>query len=168
MSESFFDTCVNWSCVTRCGCRTTSSTLFTVYLCGLDFIGSIFQPFEMASYIRDVREQNAIKIFSLTNRKISLCVFSLCAKWTESCPNPVNISTTWKNLRSFLSILDRMQWAKKPSHATVPLNRTYKFWALGDSKQFLHCFIYIRWSMVIFWRITEQYPDNVNTNFSRS
>jgi hypothetical protein len=28
-----------------------------------------------------------------------------------------------KNLRSFLSILDRMQWAKKPSHATVPLNR---------------------------------------------
>jgi hypothetical protein len=30
MSENFFDTCVNWSCVTRCGCRTTSSTLFTV------------------------------------------------------------------------------------------------------------------------------------------
>jgi hypothetical protein len=30
MSETFFDTCVNWSCVTRCGCRTTSSTLFTV------------------------------------------------------------------------------------------------------------------------------------------
>jgi hypothetical protein len=31
MSETFFDTCVNWSCVTRCRCRTTSSTLFTVY-----------------------------------------------------------------------------------------------------------------------------------------
>jgi hypothetical protein len=30
MSETFFDTCVNWSCVTRCGRRTTSSTLFTV------------------------------------------------------------------------------------------------------------------------------------------
>jgi hypothetical protein len=30
MSETFFDTCVNWSCVTRCGWRTTSSTLFTV------------------------------------------------------------------------------------------------------------------------------------------
>ncbi len=30
MSETFFDTCVNWSCVTRCGCRTTSSSLFTV------------------------------------------------------------------------------------------------------------------------------------------
>ncbi len=30
MSETFFDTCVNWSCVTRCGCRTTSSTLFTL------------------------------------------------------------------------------------------------------------------------------------------
>ncbi len=25
MSETFFNTCVNWSCVTRCGCRTTSS-----------------------------------------------------------------------------------------------------------------------------------------------
>ncbi len=24
MSETFFDTCVNWSCVTRCRCRTTS------------------------------------------------------------------------------------------------------------------------------------------------
>jgi hypothetical protein len=31
MSETFFDTCVNWSCVTRCGYRTTSSTLFTVW-----------------------------------------------------------------------------------------------------------------------------------------
>jgi hypothetical protein len=30
MSETFFETCVNWSCVTRYGCRTTSSTLFTV------------------------------------------------------------------------------------------------------------------------------------------
>ena len=33
MSENLFDTCVNWSCVTRCGCRTTSSTLFTVSSC---------------------------------------------------------------------------------------------------------------------------------------
>ncbi len=32
MSKTFFDTCMNWSCVTRCGCRTTSSTLFTVYV----------------------------------------------------------------------------------------------------------------------------------------
>jgi hypothetical protein len=31
MSITLFDTCVFWSCVTRCGCRTTSSTLFTVY-----------------------------------------------------------------------------------------------------------------------------------------
>ncbi len=35
MSESFFDTCVNWSCVTRCGCRTTLSTLFIQ--CSLNF-----------------------------------------------------------------------------------------------------------------------------------
>jgi hypothetical protein len=31
MSKNLFDTCVFWSCVTRCGCRTTSSTLFTVW-----------------------------------------------------------------------------------------------------------------------------------------
>jgi hypothetical protein len=31
MSKTFFDTCVFWSCVTRCRCRTTSSTLFTVF-----------------------------------------------------------------------------------------------------------------------------------------
>ncbi len=37
-SETFFDSCVNWSCVTRCGCRTTSSTLFTVD--NLDLSGS--------------------------------------------------------------------------------------------------------------------------------
>jgi hypothetical protein len=34
------------------------------------FIGSIFQPCEMASYIRAVREQNAIKILSLPDEKI--------------------------------------------------------------------------------------------------
>ncbi len=28
--KTFSDTSANWSCVTRCGCRTTSSTLFTV------------------------------------------------------------------------------------------------------------------------------------------
>ncbi len=32
MSKTFFATCVFWSCVTRCGCRTTSSTLFTVQI----------------------------------------------------------------------------------------------------------------------------------------
>ncbi len=78
-------------------------------------------PCQMASNIRALRKQNAIKIFSLPNIKISLCVFSLCAKWVKSCPNSVNISTTWKNLRSFLSLIDRMQWAKKPSHAIFPL-----------------------------------------------
>ncbi len=45
-----------------------------------DFAGSIFQPFHMASHIRDLRGQNALKIFSLPNRKISLCAFSVCAK----------------------------------------------------------------------------------------
>ena len=90
--------------------------LSTTYV---DFIGSIFQPCEMASYFRAVGEHNAIK--ACVTEKILLCVFSLCAKWVKSCPNPVNISTTWKKSRSFLFILDRMQWAKKPSHATVPL-----------------------------------------------
>ncbi len=103
-----------------------------------DFIGSIYQPSEIASYIRTARKLNAIKIFSLPNRKISLCMFSLCPEWDKSCPNPVNISTIRKkNLRSFLSILDRMHWAKKPSHATVPL-----------SLCLVHCFI---WFEVCSW-----------------
>ncbi len=66
------------------------------------------------------REQNEIKIFCQSHRKISLCVFSVCARWVNSYSSSVNIGTTWKNLRSFLSILDRMQWTKKTSHATVP------------------------------------------------
>ncbi len=93
-----------------------------------DFIGSIFQPCEMASYIGAVREQNGIEIFSLPNRKISLCVFSLCAKWVT-----VNLTLTQKilaqhekNVGSSLFILGRMQWAKKPSHATVPLKGIFR------------------------------------------
>jgi hypothetical protein len=39
-----------------------------------EYIGPIFNPCEMASDIRAVREQNAIEIFfSLRNRQISLC-----------------------------------------------------------------------------------------------
>ncbi len=38
------------------------------------------------NYLWAVREQNAIKIFSLPNRPNSLCVFSLCAKWVRSQP----------------------------------------------------------------------------------
>jgi hypothetical protein len=45
----------------------------------------------MASYLRALREQNPITIFSLPNKKISLCVFSLCAIWVKYCPDPVNI-----------------------------------------------------------------------------
>ncbi len=48
----------------------------------------------------------------------------LCAKWIKSWPNPVDISTAWKNLKSFLSFIDKMQWAKNPSQATVPLRGT--------------------------------------------
>ncbi len=59
--------------------------------------------------------------FRLSHRKISLCVFSLCAKWVKSCLTQCILAQHEKNLISFLSILDRMQWAKKPSHATVPL-----------------------------------------------
>ncbi len=31
MPKTFSDTRLNWSCVTRCGCRTTSSNFFTEY-----------------------------------------------------------------------------------------------------------------------------------------
>ncbi len=37
MPETFSDTRLNWSCVTRCGCWTTLSTLFTVYSSKLAF-----------------------------------------------------------------------------------------------------------------------------------
>ncbi len=77
----------------------------------------------MASHIGAVREQNAIKIFSLPNRKISLCVpvFSFCAKWVKSCHNRENISTTWKKTSSFLSILDR----EKTISRYCPFNSSY-------------------------------------------
>ncbi len=61
-----------------------------------------------------------LKFSPVPQENITL-VFSLRAKWVRSCPNSINIGATWKNLRSFLSILNRMQWAKNPSHATVPL-----------------------------------------------
>ncbi len=66
-----------------------------------------------------------IKIFCLPNRKISLCLFYLCAKWVKSCPNPEKTALDEKKFRSFLSILDRMKWAKEASHATVPLSLKY-------------------------------------------
>jgi hypothetical protein len=63
----------------------------------------------MASNIKAVREQNAIKIFCLPNRKIS-CAYSPYA------PNELKLALTQqiiaqyeKNVRSFLSILDKMQ-----------------------------------------------------------
>ncbi len=105
-------------------------------------IGSIFQPWEPGYYIRALREQNAIKIFRLCHRKITFCIFSLCALLVKSCPNSINIGTTWKkNLRSFhlLPILDRMQSAKKPSHANVPLSRavlSYKSLILKSQRVF--------------------------------
>ncbi len=40
-----------------------------------------------------------LKDFCLPNIKMSLCVFSLCAEWVKSCPNPVNNSTTWKKFK---------------------------------------------------------------------
>jgi hypothetical protein len=40
-----------------------------------DFTGSIFQPYEMASYIRAVREQKAIKFFACQTEKFH-CAYS--------------------------------------------------------------------------------------------
>ncbi len=56
MSETFFDTCVNWSCVTRCGCWTTSSTLFTVLyrLVFLKCRGFFFNPFPSACLVNSL------------------------------------------------------------------------------------------------------------------
>jgi hypothetical protein len=70
----FFDFCRTLASVSP---RRVSQDIPNTYE---EFIGSIFQPCDMASYIGAVKEQNAIKIFRLPNRKIPLCVFSLCAK----------------------------------------------------------------------------------------
>jgi hypothetical protein len=64
------------------------------------------------------KRTNAIKSLACLTEK---CVFSLCAKWVKSCPNPVNISTTRKKFK-ILSLYPRKDAiSKKPSHATVPL-----------------------------------------------
>ncbi len=76
-----------------------------------DLIGSIFQPCEMASYIRAVRlrEQMQLKVLACLREKFH-CSYSPYAL------NELNIALTQKilaqhekNLRSFLSILDMMQ-----------------------------------------------------------
>ncbi len=64
-----------------------------------DYIVSIFQPCEMAPYLRAVWEQLQLQLQFLSFRNTSLCVFSLCGKWVKSFPNPVNISTTWKKFK---------------------------------------------------------------------
>ncbi len=63
----------------------------------------------MAPYIRAVREQDAITIFSMSNRKFP-CAHSPCTL------NELNLALTQqilaqheKNVRYFLSILYRMQ-----------------------------------------------------------
>jgi hypothetical protein len=60
-----------------------------------------------------------LKYFDFLTEKLHCAYSPYALKWAKSCPNTVNISTTWTNLRSFLSILDRIQWAKKPFHAHV-------------------------------------------------
>jgi hypothetical protein len=44
MWKNLFDTCVVWSCVTRCRCGTTSSTLFTVYKWSMFFSAVLSLP----------------------------------------------------------------------------------------------------------------------------
>ncbi len=86
-----------------------------------DSIWSIFKPWETGYYITAPREQNAIKMFSLSHKKIPLCIFSLCAKWVKSCPNSVNIGSTWKKFK-IISFYPRSNVKReKTSHATVPL-----------------------------------------------
>ncbi len=64
----------------------------------------IYDNYDTYEYNRMINNEGSgliFNIFSLPNEKISLCVFSLWAQWVKSCPNPENISTTWKNVISF-------------------------------------------------------------------
>jgi hypothetical protein len=74
-----------------------------------DSIGSIFQPWEMGHFIRGPREQNAITIFRLSHKKNH-------SAYSPYAPSKLNLALTQeilaqneKSVRSFLSILDRMQ-----------------------------------------------------------
>jgi hypothetical protein len=52
MPKTFSDIGLNWSCVTRCWCRTTSSTFFTVYVQYTVHIYIFFAP--SSSYFWDI------------------------------------------------------------------------------------------------------------------
>jgi hypothetical protein len=62
MSETFFDTCVNWSCVTRCWCPTTSSTLFTVWDCNYSIYSSSLTLFISArKYLWETKRNDCVR-----------------------------------------------------------------------------------------------------------
>ncbi len=84
-----------------------------------DSIGLIFQPREKGYYIRAPREQNAFKIFSLFHRKnITLRIF-LMRKWVKSCPNSVNIGTTWTKFKILSFLYPGYCSFKRKNHLTL-------------------------------------------------
>jgi hypothetical protein len=83
---------------------------------------SIFQPCEMAFYIKAVKEQYAIKILACLTEKLD-CTYSpyTLNELTLSLTSKI-LAQHGKKFRSFLSVVYKMQRAKKPSHTTVPLS----------------------------------------------
>ncbi len=101
MWKNLFDTCVVWSCVTRCRCGTTSSTLFTVYgiselsvqnrrdsgeilskdryktTSGFLVISPLSQLWEKKNYCERRNELSSWRPVALPNRHIHLCLFKL-------------------------------------------------------------------------------------------
>jgi hypothetical protein len=63
------------------------------------FLWSIFQHCEMAYYIRALREQNAMRIFCLPDRRCHSAYSPYALSELNICPNSVNISTTWKKFK---------------------------------------------------------------------
>jgi hypothetical protein len=88
MSETFFDTCVFWSCLTRCGCRATSSTLFTV-LC-IPRNETVQPCYFQNRIIMSSNSYTHISVRDLCISRIDLSILLQPNMWT----NPGNIKKT--------------------------------------------------------------------------
>ncbi len=72
--------------------------------------------------MRATRKQNAIKIFAYPTGKYHSAYSPYALNELNLALSQLLLAQHEKLFKFFLSILDRMQWAKKPSHATVPLS----------------------------------------------
>ncbi len=138
MSETFFDTCVNWSCVTRRGCRTSSSTLFTVQ-------GSLISPCDETTIEKDQSDGFWMRM-------------TLKRQWNEKLERGIKSGLRRTNPKFRFCLLFQQhfvprirKWsltAKKAKEVTLPLR------ILDHNKKFRH-YIIIQMLLVKMWVWTQ-------------